>query len=48
MQEPFPYQAKCLQWLRQEYARLDGDDRAWLNDVLDGTGCLALFARPGA
>ena len=34
VQVPFPYQAKCLQWVRQEYARLDGADRQrW-------TGCL--------
>ena len=26
-QEPFPFQAKCLQWLRIEYAKLDESDR---------------------
>ena len=43
VQRPFPYQAKCLQWVRQEYARLDGDDRAWVDAALAGTGCEALF-----
>ena len=44
-QQPFPYQAKCLQWIRQEYMRLDAEDRAWVDDFLAGTGCLALVER---
>ena len=43
IQRPFPYQAKCLQWVRQEYARLDGADRAFAAGILAGTGCEALF-----
>ena len=43
VQQPFPYQAKCLQWVRQEYARLDPADRAAVEGLLDGTGCEALF-----
>ena len=43
VQVPFPYQAKCLQWVRQEYARLDGADRAAVDGMLAGTGCDALF-----
>ena len=43
VQPPFPYQAKCLQWVRQEYARLTGDDRAAADQILAGTGCEALF-----
>lgn len=43
VQAPFPYQAKCLQWVRQEYARLSGDDRAAAQSLLSGTGCEALF-----
>lgn len=43
-QEPFPYQAKTLNWVRQERARLDSVDRAWVDDFLRGTGCEALFA----
>jgi hypothetical protein len=44
-QEPFPYQAKCLQWLRIEYARLDEEDRERVNEILDGTGCEQLLAK---
>ncbi len=43
VQKPFPYQAKCLGWLRQERARLDPEDRAFVDGYLDGTGCEALF-----
>jgi len=46
IQEPFPYQGKCLQWLRIEYARLDEEDRSRVDSILAGTGCEALFARP--
>lgn len=44
--EPFPYQGKCLQWLRIAYARLTEEDRGRLDAILAGTGCDALFARP--
>lgn len=43
-QKPFPYQAKCLGWLRQEYAGLSDDDRRDANALLAGSGCEALFA----
>lgn len=43
-QQPFPYQGKCLQWLRIEYARLAEDDRARVDAMLAGTGCEALVA----
>lgn len=43
VQRPFPYQAKCLGWLRQAHARLDGEDRAWVDRQLEGTGCETLF-----
>ena len=46
VQEPFPYQGKCLQWLRIEYARLDEADRTRVDGMLAGTGCEALLARP--
>ncbi len=46
-QKPFPYQAKCLQWIRQAYARLDGEDREFVKGVLEGTGCEALVSKPG-
>ncbi len=47
VQEPFPYQGKCLQWLRVEYARLDAADRERVDGMLAGTGCEALVAPPG-
>ncbi len=43
-QKPFPYQAKCLRWLREGRAALSATDRAWVDDFLAGTGCEALFA----
>jgi glutathione S-transferase len=43
-QRPFPYQAKCLQWLREGHAALAAGDRAWVDARLAGTGCEALFA----
>ena len=46
-QQPFPYQAKCLQWIRQEFARLDTEDREFVAHVLEGTGCEALVRKPG-
>ncbi|MEM9622937.1 MAG: glutathione S-transferase domain-containing protein [Pseudomonadota bacterium] len=48
VQEPFPYQGKCLQWLRIEYARLSADDRARVDTLLDASGCAALVVRPDA
>ena len=45
-QEPFPYQAKCLQWLRVEYARLDVEDRERVDAILAGSGCEQLLAKP--
>lgn len=45
VQPPFPYQAKCLQWIRQEYVRLDPEDRGWVDALLEGTGCQALFVK---
>jgi len=41
-QEPFPYQGKCLQWLRIAYARLSKDERGRVDTILTDTGCEAL------
>ena len=43
-QGAFPYQGKTIRWLREARAALDEADRAWVDDVLAGTGCEALFA----
>jgi glutathione S-transferase len=42
-QQPFPYQAKCLRWLRESYAALSAADRAAADAILEGTGCERLF-----
>jgi glutathione S-transferase len=42
-QKPFPYQAKCLRWLREARAGLAAADREWVDRVLAGTGCEVLF-----
>ncbi len=39
VQSPFPYQAKCLRWLREHYAGLAAADRAFVDTTLTGTGC---------
>jgi hypothetical protein len=43
-QPTFPYQAKCLQWLRESYAALGSSDRALADAAFKGTGCEAMFA----
>jgi glutathione S-transferase len=42
-QPTFPYQVKCLQWIRAEYARLQPAPRAAVDDILAGTGCEGLL-----
>jgi glutathione S-transferase len=44
VQQPFPYQVKCLQWLRAEYGALTPPDRARVDTILKGTGCERLLA----
>ena len=46
VQQAFPYQAKCLAWLRRDHAALPPDARVQVDAALAGTGCDALFA-PG-
>lgn len=41
-QQPFPYQAKCVQWLRESYRALPAGDAALVRDLLAKTGCLPL------
>src|SRR5262245_984986 len=42
-QRPFPYQAKCLQWLRADHVALAPADRRAVDELLRGTGCERLF-----
>lgn len=39
----FPYQAKCLKWLREGYDGLSGNERGSVDALIAGTGCDALF-----
>jgi glutathione S-transferase len=43
VQPAFPYQAKCLAWINDEYAQLDAASQAQINRILNGTGCDALI-----
>lgn len=43
VQQPFPYQGKCLRWLREGHAALAPDDRRAVDALLRGTGCEPLF-----
>lgn len=47
-QQPFPYQAKCLMWLRESYGRLVEPARGTVEALLAPSGCLTLFAAGGA
>ena len=42
-QQPFPYQGKCVQWLRESYAALPAADAARVREWLGATGCLPLL-----
>ena len=44
VQQPFPYQGKCLQWLREKHGALSAADRKVVDATLAGTGCEKLFA----
>ncbi len=44
LQKPFPYQKKCLGWLRESHAALAPASRSTVDGLLAGTGCEALFA----
>ena len=44
VQQPFPYQGKCLTALRAGYAGLGASDRRAVDERLAGTGCEILFA----
>jgi glutathione S-transferase len=44
VQQPFPYQAKCLRWLREEFAALSRGQRTSVAAVLADAGCEGLIA----
>lgn len=39
-QNPFPYHAKCLQWIGEQYAALSGSDKARLAELTAETGLI--------
>jgi glutathione S-transferase len=43
-QKSFGYQRKCVGWLRDTHAALEGDDRDFVDAALADTGCEALVA----
>jgi hypothetical protein len=45
VQQPFPYQGKCVVWLRDAWDRLGEGDRRTLAPLLEQTGCLPLVTR---
>lgn len=44
-QKPFPYQAKCLSWLREEFAALPASKRTEIESILRETGCWDQLSR---
>lgn len=42
-QPVFKYQAKCLNWLREDYAAMSGNIRGAVDSILADTGCESLF-----
>lgn len=42
-QPSFPYQGRCLAWIREEYHKLSADNRAQVDDIIEGTGCEVLL-----
>ena len=44
IQKPFPYQGKCLKWLREAYAALDARAMSTVEGILKGTGCEPLLS----
>lgn len=45
-QGTFKYQVKCLRWLREEYAGLEGEPKERVDKALEETGCLGTLAAP--
>jgi hypothetical protein len=42
-QQVFPYQLKCLRWLREQFAALEPADQSWVREQLAAAGCLPLL-----
>jgi glutathione S-transferase len=44
VQQPFPYQGKCLKWLREAREALISDDRKFVDAALESTGADTIFS----
>ena len=44
VQQPFPYQGKCLKWMREARAALGADDRKFVDTALESTDAGAIFS----
>ena len=42
-QMPFVYQAKCLTWIREEFGKLDDEQKRKVLQLLEGSGCEVLM-----
>src|ERR1700691_3872752 len=42
-QQPFPYQAKCLKWLREARESLSASDRKFVDSAMESTGAKTIF-----
>lgn len=42
-QMPFVYQAKCLTWIREEFGKLDDEQKRKVLQLLEGSGCEILI-----
>jgi glutathione S-transferase len=45
-QQPFPYQGKCVAWLRASHAALPTAAKAQIDALLEAAGCAALIHEP--
>ena len=43
MQQPFPYQGKCLKWMREAREALSATDRKFVDNALEDTGADTIF-----
>jgi glutathione S-transferase len=43
-QPTFPYQAKCLEWIREQFVGLPADDQQAVRDLFETTDCSALLS----
>ena len=47
VQPTFPYQGRCLGWIREEFSTLAPEDASRVRDMLHGTGCEPLLEAAG-